>query len=77
MIRGIKLGRLNPIEKNFVELFEFIMKGFKNVRDDILSIFEGQINMAEKVNSLEAKISELEEAINQLRTTLDKLSELR
>jgi len=78
LIEGVRIGgKLTPIEGSILRLLEFIVKIFKSLKDDILSIYEKQINTAQEVNGLKIKVKELEEAINQLRTTLDTLGESR
>ena len=77
MLKGIRMGKLNPMEKSFVELLEVIAKGFNDVSDCIVLAYEVEINTIQRINSLETRIEELETNIQLLRETLDKLYQAR
>jgi len=60
------------LSQNDSEL-EFVIKGFKNHGNDIITAFENQVRFNEAFNNLQAKVNDLEKEIQQLRTTLDKM----
>jgi len=77
-IKGVKTDReLSIVDKNFIDLFEFMITGFSNIWSDIIDAFESSITTVERINNLQTRVKGLEDAISQLRTTLDLLSELR
>jgi len=77
MFQGIRLGKLSSVDKSFVKIVEMMTKGFKNLGDDIIGVFERQIKMVQKVNNLEKKLKDLETNILDLRLTLDKMAQDR
>ena len=77
MLKGIRLGKLSPSDKRFLNIVELMFKGFKNLWDDIISSFEAQMHTNQRVSNLEKKIQELENNILQLRLTLDRMAQDR
>ena len=73
MIKGIRLGKLNPIEKDILTLVEWMINGFKNFSDHITTAYEIQVRTTQRIESVETKIEELENNILQLRQTLDRM----
>ena len=73
MIEGIRLGKLEPMEKSVLSVIEAMYDGFKSVWEDIYSSFELQLQTISRVSNLETRVSELETNILQLRQTLDKM----
>lgn len=66
-------GQLSQKDNEFLFLLEFVIKGFKNHGNDIITAFENQVRFSEAVNNLHAKIIDLEHEIIQLKKTLDKM----
>lgn len=66
-------GQLNQKDSEFLFLMEFVIKGFKNHGNDIITAFENQVRYTEAFNNLQTKVYELENQIRQLRLTLDKM----
>ena len=66
-------GQLSQKDSEFLSLMEFVIKGFKNHGNDIITAFENQVRFTEVFNNLQTKVNNLEKEINQLRTTLDKM----
>ena len=66
-------GQLNQRDDDFLVLMEFVIKGFKNHGNDIITAFENQVRFTEALNNIQTKITNLEQEIKQLRTTLDKM----
>ena len=66
-------GQLNQKDSEFLFLMEFVIKGFKNHGNDIITAFENQVRYTEAVNILHIKVNDLEQEIRQLRVTLDKM----
>ena len=66
-------GQLNQKDSEFLFLMEFVIKGFKNHGNDIITAFENQVRLTESFNNLQTKISAIEEDIQQLRKTIDKM----
>jgi hypothetical protein len=66
-------GKLSQNDTEFLFLLEFVIKGFKNHGNDIITAFENQVRFNEAFNNLQAKVNDLEKEIHQLRTTLDKM----
>jgi len=52
---------------------EFVIKGFKNHGNDIITAFENQVRYREVFNNLQVKVINIEEEIRQLRITLDRM----
>ena len=66
-------GQLNQKDSEFLFLMEFVIKGFKNHGNDIITAFENQVRLTESFNNLQIKLSAIEEDIQQLRKTIDKM----
>jgi hypothetical protein len=66
-------GQLSKKDSEFLFLLEFVIKGFKNHGNDIITAFENQVRFTEAFNNLQAKVNDLEHDIRQLRITLDKM----
>ena len=66
-------GQLSQKDSEFLFLLEFVIKGFKNHGNDIITAFENQVRFNEAFNNLQTKINDLEKEIQQLRITLDKM----
>ena len=66
-------GQLSQKDSEFLFLMEFVIKGFKNHGNDIITAFENQVRLTESFNNLQTKISAIEEDIQQLRNTIDKM----
>jgi hypothetical protein len=66
-------GQLSQKDNEFLFLMEFVIKGFKNHGNDIITAFENQVRFNEAFNNLQAKVNDLEQEIRQLRATLDKM----
>jgi hypothetical protein len=66
-------GQLSKKDSEFLFLLEFVIKGFKNHGNDIITAFENQVRFNEAFNNLNAKVNDLEKEIRQLRITLDKM----
>lgn len=70
MLEGIRLAELDKETETFLKVLELMMKGFKGVLDYITSLYEQQVHMGQKINSLEKEV-------NELRKTLDTLHEYK
>ena len=66
-------GQLSQKDNEFLFLLEFVIKGFKNHGNDIITAFENQVRFTESLNNLQAKVNDIEQEIRQLRVTLDKM----
>jgi hypothetical protein len=66
-------GQLNQKDSEFLFLMEFVIKGFKNHGNDIITAFENQVRFTEAFNNLQAKVNDLENELQQLKITLDKM----
>ena len=66
-------GKLSQNDSEFLFLLEFVIKGFKNHGNDIITAFENQVRFNEAFNNLKIKVNDLEKEIQQLRITLDKM----
>ncbi len=66
-------GQLNQKDSEFLFLMEFVIKGFKNHGNDIITAFENQVRLTESFNNLQTKLGAIEEDIRQLRKTIDKM----
>ena len=66
-------GQLNQKDNEFLFLMEFVIKGFKNHGNDIITAFENQVRFNEAFHNLQIKVNDLEKEIQQLRITLDKM----
>jgi len=66
-------GQLSQKDSEFLFLMEFVIKGFKNHGNDIITAFENQVRFTEAFNNLQAKVNDIEEDIRELRKTLDKM----
>lgn len=66
-------GQLSKKDSEFLFLMEFVIKGFKNHGNDIITAFENQVRFTEAFNNLKTKVNDLEEQILQLRKTLDRM----
>ena len=66
-------GQLSQKDSELLFLMEFVIKGFKNHGNDIITAFENQVRFTEAFNNLKAKVNDLEKEIRELRKTLDKM----
>jgi len=66
-------GQLNPRDDEFLVLMEFVIKGFKNHGNDIITAFENQVKFNQTITEMQTKITRLEKQINLLKTTLDRM----
>ena len=66
-------GQLNQKDSEFLFLMEFVIKGFKNHGNDIITAFENQVRFTESFNNLQDKVNNLQEDIQQLRRTIDRM----
>lgn len=66
-------GQLSQQDSEFLYLIEFVIKGFKNHGNDIITAFEHQVRLTESFNNLQARLNDLEQEISGLRKTLDKM----
>ena len=66
-------GQLSQKDNEFLFLMEFVIKGFKNHGNDIITAFENQVRFTEAFNNLKTKVNNLEDDIQQLRKTIDKI----
>ena len=66
-------GQLSQKDSEFLYLMEFVIKGFKNHGNDIITAFENQVRYTEALNTLHTKVNDLEKDMRQLRITLDKM----
>jgi archaellum component FlaC len=66
-------GQLNQKDSEFLFLMEFVIKGFKNHGNDIITAFENQVRFTESFNNLQDKVNNLQEDIQQLRKTIDRM----
>ena len=66
-------GHLSQKDSEFLFLLEFVIKGFKNHGNDIITAYENQVRFTEALNRLQEKVNNQGKAINQLRVTLDKM----
>ena len=66
-------GQLSQKDSEFLFLMEFVIKGFKNHGNDIITAFENQVRFTEAFNNLQAKVNDLTNEIEQLKLTLDKM----
>ena len=66
-------GQLSQKDSEFLFLMEFVIKGFKNHGNDIITAFENQVRFTEAFNNLQAKVNDLENEVQQLKLTLDKM----
>ena len=66
-------GQLSQKDSEFLSLMEFVIKGFKNHGNDIITAFENQVRSRAVFNNLQVKVINIEEEIRQLRITLDRM----
>ena len=66
-------GQLSQKDSEFLFLMEFVIKGFKNHGNDIITAFENQVRFTEAFNNLQAKVNDLKNEVQQLKLTLDKM----
>jgi hypothetical protein len=66
-------GQLSQKDNELLFLLEFVIKGFKNHGNDIITAFENQLRFTEALNNLQAKLVDTEKEILQLKNTLDKM----
>lgn len=65
LLQGLRLTKLNPDVEGFLQLLEWMFKGFRNTKEDMILSFQ-QLRMTKKLDDLEARIKQLEETLNQL-----------
>jgi hypothetical protein len=70
-------GQLSQKDNEFLFLMEFVIKGFKNHGNDIITAFENQVRFNEAFNNLVAKVNDLEQEIRQLKAAIDKMCQDR
>ncbi len=51
-------GQLSQKDNEFLFLLEFVIKGFKNHGNDIITAFENQVRFTESLNNLQAKLND-------------------
>lgn len=66
-------GQLNKKDSEFLYLMEFVIKGFKNHGNDIITAFENQVRLTELFNTIQIKVNTIEDDVQQLRKTIDKM----
>lgn len=66
ILQGLRLTELNPTDKAFLQLIEWMINGFMNVRDDIISSKQEQLRMTQRLEGLEARVQQLEETLRKL-----------
>jgi hypothetical protein len=66
-------GQLNRKDSEFLYLLEFVIKGFKNHGNDIITAFENQVRLTELFNTIQIKVNTIEDDVQQLRKTIDKM----
>ena len=66
IIKGVRLARLSETDENFLKIFEFILEGFKTLADQINTLFEGEIHLARRIETLEKDVKQLKETIDTL-----------
>jgi hypothetical protein len=66
-------GQLSQKDSEFLFLMEFVIKGFKNHGNDIITAFENQVRFTEAFNNLQAKVNDLANEVQQLKMTIDKM----
>jgi hypothetical protein len=66
-------GQLSQKDNELLFLLEFVIKGFKNHGNDIITAFENQLRFTEALNNLQTKLVDTEQEILQLKNTLDKM----
>ena len=66
-------GQLNQKDNEFLFLLEFVIKGFKNHGNDIITAFENQVRFTDALNNLQSKVNEIEQNLRQLRMTIDRM----
>ena len=66
-------GQLNQRDDDFLVLMEFVIKGFKNHGNDIITAYENQVRFNQTIIEMQTKITGLEKQITQLKTTLDRM----
>jgi hypothetical protein len=66
-------GQLNQRDDDFLVLMEFVIKGFKNHGNDIITAFENQVRFNQTIAEMQTKIAELEKQIIQIKITLDQM----
>ena len=49
-------GQLSQKDSEFLSLMEFVIKGFKNHGNDIITAFENQVRYREVFNNLQVKV---------------------
>jgi hypothetical protein len=70
-------GQLSPKDSDFLFLMEFVITGFKNHGNDILTAFENLVRFTESINNLQTKVGELEEEMRILKETVSKIQSRR
>ncbi len=66
-------GQLKQRDDEFLVLMEFVIKGFKNHGNDIITAFENQVRFNQTITEMQSKITQLEKQITQLQITLDRM----
>ena len=66
-------GQISQQDSEMLYLIEFVIKGFKNHGNDIITAFEHQVKLTESFNNLQKRMNDLEQEIQDLRKTLDKM----
>lgn len=66
-------GQLSQRDDEFLVLMEFVIKGFKNHGNDIITAFENQVKFNHTITEMQSRITNLEKQINQLQKTLDRM----
>jgi len=66
-------GQLSQRDDEFLVLMEFVIKGFKNHGNDIITAFENQVKFNQTITEIQSRIMNLEKQINQVQKTLDRM----
>ena len=66
-------GQLKQRDDEFSVLMEFVIKGFKNHGNDIITAYENQVRFNQTIKEMQTKITQLEKQVTRLQTTLDHI----
>jgi len=65
MLQGLRASKLNPTDDAFLQVIDWMINGFMNIRDDMISTRQEQLKMAHAIGSLEARVKQLEETLKK------------
>ncbi len=60
MLQGLRSGKLNPTDTAFLQVIDWMINGFINIRDDMISSKQEQIKVTQRLDGLEARVRQLE-----------------